>query len=68
MTRRLGVDRPSWRDDRVWQAGFLIGSAVAASAVVVGRRAEKSARRGLVDWPDGRAHRDRPRLARRRAP
>jgi coenzyme F420 biosynthesis associated uncharacterized protein len=42
--------RPSWRDDRVWQAGFLIGSAVAASAVVVGRRAEKSARRGLVDW------------------
>jgi coenzyme F420 biosynthesis associated uncharacterized protein len=42
--------RPSWRDDRVWQAGFLIGSAVAASAVVVGRRAERSARRGLVDW------------------
>ena len=42
--------RPSWRDDRVWQAGFLIGSAVAASAVVVGRRAERAARRGLVDW------------------
>ena len=43
--------RPAWRDDRVWQAGFLIGSAVAASAVVVGRRAERAARRGLVDWP-----------------
>jgi coenzyme F420 biosynthesis associated uncharacterized protein len=41
----------SWRDDRVWQAGFLIGSAVGAAATVVGRRAERSARRGLVDWP-----------------
>jgi coenzyme F420 biosynthesis associated uncharacterized protein len=45
-----GERRPAWRDDRVWQAGFLIGSAVAASAVVMGRRAERSARRGLVDW------------------
>jgi coenzyme F420 biosynthesis associated uncharacterized protein len=40
----------SWRDDRVWQAGFLIGSAVAAAAAVVGRHAERAARRGLVDW------------------
>ena len=35
--------RPSWRDDRVWQAGFLIGSALGAAATVVGRRAERSA-------------------------
>ncbi len=44
--------RPSWRDDRVWQAGFLIGSALGAAATVAGRRAERSARRGLVDWPE----------------
>ena len=43
--------RPAWRDDRVWQAGFLIGSALGAVATVAGRRAEKIARRGLVDWP-----------------
>ena len=41
----------SWRDDRVWQAGFLIGSALGAAVTVAGRRAEKEARRGLVDWP-----------------
>ena len=44
--------RPSWRDDRLWQAGFLIGSALGAAATVAGRHAEKSARRGLVDWPE----------------
>ncbi len=43
--------RPAWHDDRVWQAGFLIGSALGAVATVAGRRAEKIARRGLVDWP-----------------
>jgi len=42
----------SWRDDRVWQAGFLIGSALGAAATVVGRHAERAARRGLVDWPE----------------
>ncbi|HET7701957.1 MAG TPA: zinc-dependent metalloprotease [Candidatus Limnocylindrales bacterium] len=48
-----GRDRggPAWRDDRVWQAGFLVGSAIGAAATVLGRRAEKVARRGLVDWP-----------------
>ncbi len=46
-------DRPaSWRTDRVWQAGFLIGSALGAAAVVAGRHAERVARRGLVDWPE----------------
>src|SRR3954452_21136968 len=40
-----------WRDDRVWQAGFLVGSALGAPATVLGRRAERVARRGLVDWP-----------------
>ncbi len=42
--------RASWRDDRVWQAGFLIGTALGAVATVVGRHAERAARRGLVDW------------------
>jgi coenzyme F420 biosynthesis associated uncharacterized protein len=43
--------KPAWRDDRVWQAGFLIGSALGAAATVLGRRAEQAARQGLVDWP-----------------
>ena len=43
--------RPGWRDDRVWQAGFLVGSALGAAATVLGRRAERVARTGLVDWP-----------------
>jgi coenzyme F420 biosynthesis associated uncharacterized protein len=43
--------RSGWRDDRVWQAGFLVGSALGAVATVIGRRAERSARQGLVDWP-----------------
>jgi coenzyme F420 biosynthesis associated uncharacterized protein len=38
--------------DRLWQAGFLVGSALGAAATVAGRRAERSARRGLVDWPE----------------
>ncbi len=41
----------TWRDDRAWQAGILIGSAFGAAATVVGRRLERSARTGLVDWP-----------------
>jgi coenzyme F420 biosynthesis associated uncharacterized protein len=39
-----------WRADRRWQAGFILGSAIGAAATVLGRRAEKIARRGLVDW------------------
>ena len=49
--RRRDSDRPAWRTDRRWQAGFLIGSALGAAVAVAGRRAERSARRGLVDWP-----------------
>ena len=54
MTRRedRADRRPSWRADRIWQAGFLFGSALGAAATVAGRHAERSARRGLVDWPD----------------
>ena len=54
MSQRPGrADRgPAWRDDRVWQAGFILGSALGAAAAVAGRRAEKVARRGLVDWPE----------------
>jgi len=47
-TRRTGS---SWRDDRAWQAGILIGSALGAAATVVGRHLERWAREGLVDWP-----------------
>jgi coenzyme F420 biosynthesis associated uncharacterized protein len=38
------------RNDRLWQAGFLVGSALGAAATILGRRAERAARRGLVDW------------------
>jgi coenzyme F420 biosynthesis associated uncharacterized protein len=41
----------SWREDRAWQAGILIGSALGAAATVVGRRMEAQAREGLIDWP-----------------
>ena len=46
-----GGSGSSWRDDRAWQAGILIGSALGAAATVVGRRMERQAREGLVDWP-----------------
>jgi coenzyme F420 biosynthesis associated uncharacterized protein len=46
-----GGGRPGWRDDRLWQAGFLVGAALGAAATALGRRAEKAARTGLVDWP-----------------
>lgn len=42
---------PSWRDDRAWQAGLIVGSALGAAATVVGRHLERQAREGLVDWP-----------------
>ncbi|MEX2184316.1 MAG: zinc-dependent metalloprotease, partial [Chloroflexota bacterium] len=45
-----GGDRGPWRTDRAWQAGILIGSALGAAATVVGRRMERQAREGLVDW------------------
>jgi coenzyme F420 biosynthesis associated uncharacterized protein len=51
--RSRRTSRPSfggWRSDRRWQAGFLLGSAIGAAATVLGRRAERAARRGLVDW------------------
>ncbi|WP_346925769.1 zinc-dependent metalloprotease [uncultured Arthrobacter sp.] len=52
MTERRDRRPPgTWRDDRAWQAGILIGSAVGAAATVIGRRLERRARSGLVDWP-----------------
>ena len=47
---RGGPSKQAWRDDRLWQAGFIVGSALGAAATVLGRRAEKAARQGLVDW------------------
>ena len=48
--RRDDRSRGSWRDDRAWQAGIVIGSALGAAATVVGQRMERRARAGLVDW------------------
>jgi coenzyme F420 biosynthesis associated uncharacterized protein len=43
--------RRNARNDRLWQAGFLIGTAVGAAVTVAGREMERSARAaGLVDW------------------
>jgi coenzyme F420 biosynthesis associated uncharacterized protein len=47
--RRMGPTDP------LWQGGFLVGAAIGAAATVLGRRAERSARRGLVDWPAAEA-------------
>ena len=62
-----GRTRPSWRDDRVWQAGFLIGSALGAAATVAGRHAEtvRPPRAGRL--AGGRADRHRPAALARRA-
>ncbi len=38
-------------EDRVWQAGLVVGAAFGAAITILGRRAERSARQGLVDWP-----------------
>jgi coenzyme F420 biosynthesis associated uncharacterized protein len=48
MTKRRTAS--TWREDRAWQAGILIGSALGAAATVVGRHMERRAREGLVDW------------------
>ena len=38
-------------DERLWQVGFLVGSAIGAAVTVAGRQIERSARAaGLVDW------------------
>jgi coenzyme F420 biosynthesis associated uncharacterized protein len=49
--RAHGPRTGDWRRDRRWQAGFLAGAAIAAAGAVLGRRAERIARQGLVDWP-----------------
>ena len=42
---RAGLSRNAFM-----QAGFLAGAVVGAAVTVLGRRAERSARRGLIDW------------------
>ena len=42
--------RRGWWRDRFLQAGLLVGAAGGAAATVLGRHAERSARRGLIDW------------------
>lgn len=50
--RVVGPSATAWTSDRRWQAGFLVGSAVGIAATILGRRADRSARRGLIDWDD----------------
>lgn len=49
---RPAAGASEWATDRRWQAGFLVGSAIGIAATLLGRRAERSARRGLIDWVD----------------
>ncbi|MHB8673667.1 MAG: zinc-dependent metalloprotease [Candidatus Limnocylindrales bacterium] len=50
MSDRGGAGRGGRFGDPLWQGGFLVGAALGAAATVLGRRAERSARRGLIDW------------------
>jgi len=50
LSRRRSSGRPGWRRDAFLQAGFLVGAALGAAVTVAGRRMERSARRGLIDW------------------
>ncbi len=50
--RVAGQRARAWTADRRWQAGFLVGSAVGIAATILGRRADRSARRGLIDWDE----------------
>ncbi len=47
---RASTRRPGWRRDAFLQAGLLVGAVIGAGVTVLGRRMERSARRGLVDW------------------
>ena len=47
-SRRSGLSR--LQQDAFTRAGFLVGAAVGAGITILGRRAERSARRGLIDW------------------
>ena len=49
-SRRRSPGRPGWRRNAFLQAGILVGAALGAVVTVVGRRMERSARRGLIDW------------------
>jgi len=49
-SRRRSLGRPGWRRDAFLQAGLLVGAALGAVVTVAGRRMERSARRGLIDW------------------
>jgi len=55
VSSQPGQKRPLLDETRVWGLGFLVGSALGAAATVIGRRAERSARQGLVDWPAAEA-------------
>ncbi|MCU0483049.1 MAG: zinc-dependent metalloprotease [Chloroflexi bacterium] len=50
MTGRQDRPTPSRGALRGWQVGLLLGAATGAAISVLGRRAERSAREGLVDW------------------
>jgi coenzyme F420 biosynthesis associated uncharacterized protein len=46
-----GRPRRTIPDERIWQVGFVVGSAIGAAVTVAGRQIERSAREaGLVDW------------------
>ena len=47
-SRRSGLSR--LQQHAFTRAGFLVGAAVGAGITILGRRAERSARRGLIDW------------------
>ena len=51
MSDRSAVSPPRRRrDDRLWQLGLAVGVGAGVALSLIGRRADRVARRGLVDW------------------
>jgi coenzyme F420 biosynthesis associated uncharacterized protein len=49
------VSRPPRRRDRIWGLGLAVGVGAGLALSLIGRRADRLARRGLVDWGEAEA-------------
>jgi coenzyme F420 biosynthesis associated uncharacterized protein len=52
MTAARMAPMPRRRDDRTWRLGVAVGLGAGIAFGLIGRRADRLARRGLVDWAE----------------